>query len=139
MSNHLRRVLAGVMSWRGWRAAQRSRQRPESWRVGFDEDIGFTLIALFDGFVIVSAIDLGGPLWLVLAIAVVAVLMGPCGLIALFMRPNQPGGLYTEIRFWISSSSASPATSSTKRAAGVPTILRSASSSCQRDTITSHP
>ena len=44
----------------------------------------------------------------------------------------------TETRFSISSSSAIPATRSAKLAAGVATMLRIDSSSCQRDTIASH-
>jgi hypothetical protein len=40
------------------------------------DDLGFTLIALFNGLVIVAAIDLGAPVWLVIPLAVVAVLVG---------------------------------------------------------------
>lgn len=39
-------------------------------------DIGFTLISLFNGFVIVGAIDLGGPIWVVVLGAVAATLVG---------------------------------------------------------------
>jgi hypothetical protein len=48
----------------------------EDWRTAYVESLGFTLIALFDGFVIVSAIDLGAPIWLVLGIGVLGVLAG---------------------------------------------------------------
>lgn len=40
------------------------------------DDLGFILIALFDGFVIVAAIDLGAPVWLVTPVALLAVLVG---------------------------------------------------------------
>ena len=37
---------------------------------------GFTLIALFEGFIIVTVIDLGGPGWLVGLVAILGVLVG---------------------------------------------------------------
>jgi len=40
------------------------------------DDIGFNLISLFDGFVIVAAIDLGAPVWLVVLGAIAAVVLG---------------------------------------------------------------
>ena len=40
------------------------------------DDVGFLLISLFDGFVIVTALDLGAPPWLVAAAAAGAVLVG---------------------------------------------------------------
>jgi hypothetical protein len=40
------------------------------------DHIGFSLISLFDGFVIISAIDLQAPGWLVAVIAVGAVALG---------------------------------------------------------------
>ena len=39
-------------------------------------DVGFTLITLFEGFVIVGAIDLGAPVWVVVALAVLGVAAG---------------------------------------------------------------
>jgi hypothetical protein len=39
-------------------------------------DVGFTLISLFNGFVIVGAIDLGWPFWVVVLGAIVATLVG---------------------------------------------------------------
>jgi hypothetical protein len=38
--------------------------------------VGFTLISLWDGFVIVLAIDLGAPGWLVAVLAVLGVVVG---------------------------------------------------------------
>ena len=71
--------LAGlglVMLWRARRAhrlLQAGRAAPPSTYV---DDVGFDLISLFDAFVIVAAIDLGAPVWLVTTVAVAAVLVG---------------------------------------------------------------
>lgn len=40
------------------------------------DDIGFILIALFDGFIIVTALDLGAPPWVVAPVAALAVVIG---------------------------------------------------------------
>ena len=45
-------------------------------RLRYMDDIGFVLIALFDGFVIVAALDLGAPPWMVAPGAVLAVVVG---------------------------------------------------------------
>jgi hypothetical protein len=73
-------VLGLYMLWRAGRAGVRLRRRPRGWRAGFVDDVGFTLISLFDGFVIVAAIDLNAPGWLV---AVIAVLGVGCGIVAI--------------------------------------------------------
>jgi hypothetical protein len=69
-------VLGGYMIWRGGHAGARLRRQPEAWRRPYLDDIGFTLIALFDGFVIVLAIDLGAPVWLVIGVAIIGVAAG---------------------------------------------------------------
>jgi hypothetical protein len=46
------------------------------WRQGYIEHIGFTLISLFEGFIIVSGLNSGLPVWLVALVAVVGVLLG---------------------------------------------------------------
>jgi len=56
------------------------------------EDVGFTLIALFDGFVIVGSIDLGAPGWLVIALGVVGVLIGRLGIQRLKQRASSRSG-----------------------------------------------
>lgn len=38
--------------------------------------MGFTLIALFDGFVVVAVLDLGAPVWLIILAGLAAVLGG---------------------------------------------------------------
>jgi hypothetical protein len=61
-------VLALYVGWRGWQAFQDLQRRGTGWTASYLDDIGFTLIALFDGFVIIGALDLGAPVWLVVAI-----------------------------------------------------------------------
>jgi hypothetical protein len=61
--------LGLYMAWRAYRAWARLRRRAPGGRAGYLDDLGFTLIALFDGFVIVATIDLGLPAWLVALIA----------------------------------------------------------------------
>jgi hypothetical protein len=75
-------ALAGYTAWRGWRA-----------RAGFGavapglpaagpglaralDDLGFTLITLFTGFVLILANHLGGPIWLMVVLGVVCVAAG---------------------------------------------------------------
>jgi len=72
-------VLAGYTGWRAWRAARDLSGRADGWQIQYVVDVGFTLIALFDGFVIISALDLGAPGWLVVAIGVLGILVGRCG------------------------------------------------------------
>jgi hypothetical protein len=72
-------LLALYVAWRGWSALQHRGHPVGDRRAGFIEDVGFTVIALFDGFVIISALDLGAPLWLVLVIAALGVLAGRYG------------------------------------------------------------
>ncbi|WP_022885347.1 hypothetical protein [Glaciibacter superstes] len=45
----------------------------------FVNHVGFTLISLFDGFVIVAAIDLHAPPWLVASLAIGGVIAGIIG------------------------------------------------------------
>jgi hypothetical protein len=69
-------VLAFYVGWRGWRAFQDVQRRGAGWTGPYLDDLGFTLIALFDGFVIIGALDLGSPVWLVVAIGVLGILVG---------------------------------------------------------------
>jgi hypothetical protein len=66
-------MLAAYTAWRGWHATRAVSTG------GFIDDVGFTLIALFDGFVIVSAIDIGIPLWMIPAVGILGVLLGILG------------------------------------------------------------
>ena len=69
-------ALALFMLARGLRAGSRLHRRPAGWRRGYLDDVGFTLISLFEGFVIVAAIDLGAAAWLVVLIAVAGLVAG---------------------------------------------------------------
>jgi hypothetical protein len=70
-------VALGVyMVWRASRAYVRLTRQDLGWQPKYLDDIGFTLISLFDGFVIVGAIDLGMPVWLVVLAAVTGVAIG---------------------------------------------------------------
>lgn len=69
-------LLGLFMVWRAMAAGSLLRRRGDGWRLPYMEHVGFTLIALWDGFVIVLAIDLGAPGWLVAALAVLGVLAG---------------------------------------------------------------
>ena len=68
--------LGLYMIWRGGHAGLRLRGAAGGWRHKYVNDIGFTLIALFDGFVIVAAVDLDAPVWAVVLIAVLGVAVG---------------------------------------------------------------
>jgi hypothetical protein len=68
--------LGLYMVWRSAHAGLRLHAHGDGWRPRYLEDIGFTLIALFDGFVIITAIDLGAPAWLVIAMAVAGIAAG---------------------------------------------------------------
>jgi hypothetical protein len=68
-------ALALVMAVRGARGTASFGAQNRS-PVSHLDDIGFTVIALFDGFVIVAAIDLGVPVWAVALVGVVGVVAG---------------------------------------------------------------
>ena len=68
-------ILGLYMIWRAVQALSVLRE-PHPNPGAVIDHIGFNLIALFDGFAIISAIDLGAPGWLVAVIAVGAVALG---------------------------------------------------------------
>lgn len=65
-------VLAAVMVGRAL-AAWRGAEQPSAAFVGH---VGFTLVSLFEAFLIVSALDLGAPTWLVVVGAVLGAVIG---------------------------------------------------------------
>jgi hypothetical protein len=69
-------LLALFVVWRGTRAASQLRQQPDGWRPRYIDNIGFTLISLLAGFLIVGGIDLGAPIWLVLVVAIIGIVAG---------------------------------------------------------------
>ena len=68
-------ILGVYMIWRAVQAVSVLREQPGNQAAVIDH-IGFDLISLFDGFAIISAIDLQAPGWLVTIIAVSAVALG---------------------------------------------------------------
>ncbi len=68
-------ILGLYMIWRAVQAVSVLRDQHGNQEAVIDH-IGFNLIALFDGFAIISAIDLHAPGWLVAVIAVGAVAIG---------------------------------------------------------------
>lgn len=68
--------LGIYMFYRGFSARTLLKTRANGWSEAFVRHIGFTLISLFEGFVIVSALNAQVPVWLVGAIAVVGVVAG---------------------------------------------------------------
>lgn len=72
-------VLALYTGWRGWQAVQNLHRRVADWKGLYVDNIGFTLITLFDGFVIIAALDLHAPVWLVLFIGILGVVVGRFG------------------------------------------------------------
>lgn len=68
--------LSFFMIFRGWGASLVLHTQPKNWKLGYIEHIGFTLISLFEGFVIVSGLNAGLPGWLVGIIAVLGLLVG---------------------------------------------------------------
>lgn len=69
-------ALGLYMLWRAGQAQARLQRQDQGWRAGYLDDVGFTVISLFAGFVIVAAIDLRLPGWLVALIAVGGVAAG---------------------------------------------------------------
>jgi len=68
-------LLGLYMIWRAVQAVSVLREQPGNQGAVIDH-IGFNLISLFDGFAIITALDLHAPGWLVAVIAVGAVALG---------------------------------------------------------------
>jgi uncharacterized membrane protein YfcA len=68
--------LGLYMLYRVRRARQLLQTRSEGWERGTIEHIGFTLISLFEGFIIVTGLNVGGPGWLIALLALLGVLTG---------------------------------------------------------------
>lgn len=69
-------LLAIYTGLRGWQARQLLYAQPSGWQNAYLDHVGFTLISLFDGFVIVGALDMNAPGWLVSVVAVLGVVVG---------------------------------------------------------------
>lgn len=69
-------VLAVYLIVRAVQARRTLVRRPAKWRRAFIGHVGFIMISLFDGFCIVSAIDLRLPPVVIVAVAVLGVVAG---------------------------------------------------------------
>ena len=61
---------------RGVQAHRALTRQVVGWRRRYVDHVGFTVIALFDGFAVVSAVDSGAPLPLILLVGVLGVVAG---------------------------------------------------------------
>lgn len=62
-----------------WRADQARRIRPTESRgpsASYIAHMGFTLVALFDAFIVILVLNLGAPVWLVAAVGVLLAVVG---------------------------------------------------------------
>jgi hypothetical protein len=68
-------ALGALMVWRGAQARRIAAASGTQWSARQLDHLGFTLVALLDAFVVIAALDLGAPGWLlgVVAIAVAAI------------------------------------------------------------------
>lgn len=69
-------ALGVYMLYRAWSAKHLLQSQHDHWRHDYIKHIGFTLISLFEGFVIVSGLNSGLPGWLVALLAITGVLIG---------------------------------------------------------------
>jgi len=68
--------LGIYMLYRALSANRLLRAQQNDWKHGYIEHIGFTLISLFEGFIIVTVLNAGGPGLLVALVAILGVLVG---------------------------------------------------------------
>ena len=73
-------ILGVYMIWRAVQAVTVLTKQHQADQLKVIDHVGFVLISLFDGFAIVSALDLQAPGWLVAVIAVGAVGVGIYGI-----------------------------------------------------------
>ena len=73
-------ILVVYMIWRAVQAVTVLTKQQQEDQLKVIDHVGFVLISLFDGFAIVSALDLQAPGWLVAVIAVGAVGVGILGI-----------------------------------------------------------
>jgi hypothetical protein len=64
------------MAFRAFQASRVLSKKLPGWRISFTENVGFNLISFFEGFVIVTGINLGAPGWLGAVIAVFGLTVG---------------------------------------------------------------
>ena len=69
-------ALSLYMLYRAWNAKRLLQDQPDTWKHDYLEHIGFTLISLFEGFIIVSGLNAGLPGWSVALIGILGILIG---------------------------------------------------------------
>lgn len=69
-------LLALYTGFRGAQARRLLHNQTVGWKCDYIAHVGFTLISLFDGFVVVGALDMNAPGWLVGAVGVLGVVVG---------------------------------------------------------------
>jgi hypothetical protein len=69
-------ALGAVMVWCGAQARRIAASSRTRWSARELDQIGFTLVALLDAFVVIAALDLGAPGWLLGVVAVAVAGMG---------------------------------------------------------------
>ncbi len=77
-----------------WRAGQARRLRPraaERLSPSYVEHIGFTLVALFDAFIVIVVLNAGGPIWLIVTAGVAIAVAGHFVLRAMHRRLDHTG------------------------------------------------
>ena len=67
--------LGLFMLFRTWGAGLVFATQQNHWKLGYVEHIGFTLVSLFEGFIIVSGLNAGIPGWLVALVAIAGLLV----------------------------------------------------------------
>lgn len=72
-------ILGLYMAWRAIQAYHVLKTQLNEWQPEYIDHMGFNMIALFEGFIIVAMIDLGTSDWLVGIIAVVSLVVGIWG------------------------------------------------------------
>ena len=69
-------VLGLYMLYRARNAGDLVEKQQNHWKHNYIEHISFTLISLFEGFIIVSGLNSGFPGWLVAVLAILGLLLG---------------------------------------------------------------
>lgn len=82
-------ALAGYVLWRAVQAVRDRRPGAGQQSPQFLDHLGFTLIALLVGFVAIAVLDLGAPLWLVVAASVGCIIVGHLSLQRIKARESE--------------------------------------------------
>ncbi len=83
-------VLGMFMVWRGWQAGRLRPGRSKRPSRRYVAHIGFTLIALFDAFVVIAVLNAGADVWLVVAAGLAVAVAGHFTMRAIARRVTEP-------------------------------------------------